>query len=672
MQTKAVNDTESARPSPADLIDLARYPILNLISDATRELTRQSRDQLDRSGACELPGFLKPEAVAMLVREADSLASHAYHSVVTGTPYLEVPDPSWPSDHPRKFFEPTSVGVVAYDRFPHDSAMRQLFEWDPLMEFIAAALKKDRLYRYADPMGALNLAVMGEGERLHWHYDQTDFVTSIALRPSEAGGDFEYVPLIRSVGNENENYPRVQRLLEGSGEGVVRVAMHPGTLLLFEGRNSIHRVTPISGRTTRLVALLAYDSSSAAPPATRIEKDLLGARAVPADALYGIQTVRALENLSFSGRSLANFPDYIRALATVKKAAARANRDAHVLDARRHGAIERACDALIRGEHLAQFPIDMLAGGGSIAVNMNVNEVIANLANEYLGAARGTYQPVHPKLHVNASQSTADVCHTAIRMTVLARWSGLRRVLARSVGAFRAKAVQLWPVITISRTCLQDASRVSLGELFGAHAEAIERRAGELGRSVRALARINLGGTAIGSGSGASATYRRAIVKRLNELGGTKLTLRRNLYDAAQNMDDLAEVSAQLAMLAEVLIKIAQDLRLLASGPAGGFGEIILPAVQEGSSIFPGKINPAIPETMLQCCFQVLGCERATRLALERGELNLNVFEGAAAANVFDEIEMMRRSIALFVERCVTGIVANKRRCRELAARARY
>ena len=407
-------------------------------------------------------------------------------------------------------------------------------------------------------------------------------------------------------------------------------------------------------------------------PGTRVEKDLLGERAVPADALYGIQTVRAVENLGFSGRILADYPDYIRALAIVKKAAARANRDAHQIDARRQDAIERACDTLIRGEHLAQFPIDMLAGGGSIAVNMNVNEVIANLANEYLGGTRGTYQPVHPKLHVNASQSTADVCHTAVRMTVLSRWSGLRRVLSQCVATFRKKAAELRPVITISRTCLQDASRVSLGEIFGAHAEVIARRAEEIERSVRALTRINLGGTAIGSGSGASASYRHAIVKRLNEIASQKFTLRPNLYDAAQNIDDLGAVSAQLAMLAEVLIKIAQDLRLLSSGPNGGFGEIILPTVQEGSSIFPGKINPVIPETMIQCCFQVLGCERTTRLALERGELNLNVFEGAAAVNVFDAIEMMQRSIALFAERCVSGIVANKKRCRELASRARY
>jgi hypothetical protein len=276
MQSKSAAETAaktgSASWSPAHLIDLERYPILDLNGDAARDLTAHCREQLDKTGACELPGFLKLDSVEVLVREADLLAPLAYHSVVTGTPYLAVPDPSLPEDHPRKFFEPTSVGVVAYDQFPKPSVLRQLFEWDPLMEFIAAALKKERLYRYADPMGALNLAVMGDGERLHWHFDQTDFVTSIALRPSEAGGDFEYVPLIRSA--TDENYPRVKRLLNGSDQGVVRVAMHPGTLLLFEGRNSIHRVTPIKGRTTRLVALLAYDTK----PDTRSSKLLQMAR----------------------------------------------------------------------------------------------------------------------------------------------------------------------------------------------------------------------------------------------------------------------------------------------------------------------------------------------------------------------------------------------------------
>jgi hypothetical protein len=264
--------SSALQSSPEDLVNLARYQILDLESDATRALASRCRAQLDATGACELQEFITAAATAALAREADALARLAYHSVVTGTPYLEAPDPSWPADHPRKFFEPTSVGVVAYDQFPPGSAMRRLYEWAPLMDFIAAALGRQRLYRYADPMGALNLAVMGDGDQLHWHYDQTDFVSSIALRSSDAGGDFEYVPLIRSA--SDENYPRVQALLNGSRECVVRVPMNPGTLLLFEGRNSIHRVTPIHGATTRLVALLAYDTK----PGTRSTKVLQMAR----------------------------------------------------------------------------------------------------------------------------------------------------------------------------------------------------------------------------------------------------------------------------------------------------------------------------------------------------------------------------------------------------------
>jgi len=268
------NRTEAAQAtlSPAQMIDLDRYPITDLRGDAARDLTRHCRRQLDETGACELPGFLTPQCVAQLVAEGNALSAHAYHSVVTGTAYIETPDFTLPDDHPRRIFGTSSVGVIAYDQFPADSALRRLYEWDPLMAFIGAALAKERLYRYADPMGALNLAVMGDGERLFWHYDQTDFVTSIALRDAEDGGDFEYAPLIRSA--SEENYSAVKRVLEGSSDRIVRVPMRPGTMLLFEGRNSIHRVTPIRGHTTRLVALLAYDTK----PDTRSSKLLQLAR----------------------------------------------------------------------------------------------------------------------------------------------------------------------------------------------------------------------------------------------------------------------------------------------------------------------------------------------------------------------------------------------------------
>ena len=417
---------------------------------------------------------------------------------------------------------------------------------------------------------------------------------------------------------------------------------------------------------------MAAPRRSAAPERSRIESDALGRLAVPADALYGIRTQRAVANLSFSGHQLGRCPAFVRALAIVKKAAARANRDAREIDQRRLAAIEYACDEIIRGEHLDQFPVDLLAGGGSIAVNMNVNEVIANLANDRLGGERGKYEHVDPKAHVNASQSTADVCHTAGRIAILGQWADLRRALVDCAGVFASKADELRPVMTISRTCLQDASPVSLGELFGGHAAALMRRISELDQRMQRLRKINLGGTVIGSGEGASAVYRRSILKHLRKIAVGKLTPRENLYDAAQNIDDLGMIAALLGLLAEVFIKIAEDLRLLSSGPEGGFGEIVLPAVQEGSSFFPGKINPVIPETMLQCCFQIVGCERVVRLALERGELHLNVFEGAAVANILDAIEMMRACTTIFAERCVKGITANEDRCRELVATARF
>jgi len=407
-----------------------------------------------------------------------------------------------------------------------------------------------------------------------------------------------------------------------------------------------------------------------AAPASRVERDLLGELEIDAAALYGVHTARAVQSLSFSGRRLADYPRYLHALVAVKQAAARANRDAGVLDSGLAGAIENACAALRAGRHQNQFPVDLLAGGGGIAVNMNVNEVIANLANEALGGARGVYEPVHPKLHVNASQSTADVCHSATRLAILDHWTDLHRALKGCGAAVRAKADALRPVMTMSRTCLRDGFAVSLGDLFGGFAAAIERRTAELDRAVQAFRQVNLGGTVIGSGTGAPPAYCAVVVHHLSEIAGTQLTRRANLYDAAQNIDDLAAVSAQAALLASVLIKVAQDLRLLASGPAGGFGEIDLPAVQEGSSFFPGQINPVVPETVLQCCFQVLACDRAVQLSCARGELYLNVFEGLAAVNLFDALAMLTGAVPLLV-RCVTGLTANEERCRELAERAR-
>jgi hypothetical protein len=245
---------------PAALVDVERYAVLDPAAAGFTALATRCRAQLDETGCCILPGFLTPEAVALGVRDARALMPLAHHSeVATGTAYLEIPDGFWPQGHARLLTGPTALGAVAYDLFPPESVIRRLYEWDPLMTFLAAALGKDRLYRYADPLGALNLAVMTGRDELWWHFDQTDFVVSLALQDASRGGDFEYVPMIRT--RADERYDDVAAVLRGDDPGrVVHVPMEPGTLMLFEGRHSVHRVTPCEGAEPRLVALLAYDT----------------------------------------------------------------------------------------------------------------------------------------------------------------------------------------------------------------------------------------------------------------------------------------------------------------------------------------------------------------------------------------------------------------------------
>ena len=398
----------------------------------------------------------------------------------------------------------------------------------------------------------------------------------------------------------------------------------------------------------------------------RSERDRLGSRELPADALYGIQTLRSLENLGFSSRPLGSLPKYVWALGMVKRAAARANREAGVLMPRLADAIEAGAAPLVAGQLLDQFPADLLGGGGSIGVHVNVNEVVANLANESLGGRRGEYMPVTLKL-VSASQSTADVCHSGLRMALLKQWQTLSPVIANAVKTLRGLGRSLNTVPTLSRTCLQDAVTTTLGVLFGGFAEALARRLRELDAAATALRAIALGGTVIGTGDGAPAAYRKAVVPALRKIAGLEVEPRASLTDALQNSDDLAAVSVQLRLLAELLIKIAKDLRLLASGPQGGFGEIVLPHVQEGSSFFTGKSNPVVPETVLQCAFQVLGCDRAVQAAMEQSELYLNVFDGLMAVNLLGAMELLEQAVKRLDERCLRGLKADEARCRELA-----
>ena len=401
--------------------------------------------------------------------------------------------------------------------------------------------------------------------------------------------------------------------------------------------------------------------------AVRVERDALGAVDLPADALYGVQTARALQNLSFSGKRLGSCPAYVGGLAVVKRAAARANREAGVLAAKIADAIEAA--AADATQHLDQFPVDLLGGGGSIAINMNVNEVLANLASERLGGRRGAYEPVHPLQHVNASQSTADVCHTAVRLALLEQAEPLAAALETATRTLAAKAAAFASIPTLSRTCLQDALPTTVGVLLDGHVALLRRRASELARGLTPLHAAALGGTVIGTGDGAPPAYRERVVPILADLSGRHLTPAASAPDALQNGDDLAALSAQLALLAHALIKIAQDLRLLASGPNGGLGELTLPNVQAGSSFFAGKSNPVVPETLMQCGFQVLGCDRAVQAAAAHAELHLNVFDGLAAANVLDAVAMLAAALVRAEAHCLRGLEVNEARCRELAAK---
>jgi aspartate ammonia-lyase len=408
--------------------------------------------------------------------------------------------------------------------------------------------------------------------------------------------------------------------------------------------------------------------TEAVPGATRVERDALGELTLPAETLYGIHTARALRNLSFSGRALGSCAPYARALGVVKGAAARANADAGVISAELAHAIDSASCRIASGALAHALVADLLGGGGSIAVHMNVAEVVANVASETLGGRRGEYVPVHPKRHVNASQSTADVCHTALRLAILERSAILLAALEALATTSEAKIDQFSHVPTLARTCLQDAMPTTLALLFVGHAALIRRRTRELRHSFQALHEVALGGTVIGSGDGAPARYRDRVVPLLAARTGVELRPHPSPCDLLQNGDDVGAVSAQLALLAHALAKIAQDLRLLGSGPRGGLGELVLPHVQEGSSFFSDKANPLVPETLLQACFQVLGCDRAVQAALEHGELHLQVFDGLAALNVLDALELLSNAVMRFEEGCLRGLVANEARCRELAS----
>ena len=394
----------------------------------------------------------------------------------------------------------------------------------------------------------------------------------------------------------------------------------------------------------------------------RIETDFLGEKSIPVEAYYGIHTVRALENFAVSRQSV--HPELIRAIATVKQAAVEMNMSLGLLDARLGSAIFQAAAEVADGKLADQFPVDALQGGAGTSTNMNVNEVVANRAIELLGGNKGDYSLIHPLDHVNLSQSTNDVYPTALRIAAIRLLQPLSEACAQLQGSLQKKEAEFAGILKLGRTEMQDAVPITMGQEFSAWAEAIARDRWRLYKVEERLREVNLGGTAIGTGLNAERKYVFGVVERLRSLTGIGLARDENMIDPTQNADVFVEVSGLLKACASTLINISNDLRLLASGPRGGIGEIRLPDLQAGSSIMPGKVNPVIPEMVAQIGYQTIARDLAITLAAQGGQLELNAFLPLIAANLLPAMEELTHAMRLFANRCIDGIEVDSDRCR--------
>lgn len=394
----------------------------------------------------------------------------------------------------------------------------------------------------------------------------------------------------------------------------------------------------------------------------RVEKDSIGTKDVPENVYYGVQSLRAAENFHITGLNM--HPEIINSLAYIKKAAAITNCEAGLLDKRRTQAIVQACDEILEGKFREDFIVDPIQGGAGTSLNMNANEVIANRAIEILGGKKGDYSVVNPNDHVNCGQSTNDVIPTAGKMTSLRLLKKLKKQLLRLHSALEQKADEFDGVIKMGRTQLQDAVPIRLGQEFKAYSVAILRDLNRMDKAMDEMRTLNMGGTAVGTGLNADESYLRRIVPNLSEISGMDLVQAYDLIDATQNLDSFVAVSGAVKACAVTLSKIANDLRLMSSGPRAGFGEINLPAKQNGSSIMPGKINPVIPEVVNQVAFNAIGNDMTITMAAEAGQLELNAFEPIIFYCLFQSIDTIAYAVNTFVDNCVIGITANETRCR--------
>ena len=398
----------------------------------------------------------------------------------------------------------------------------------------------------------------------------------------------------------------------------------------------------------------------------RIEHDLLGDRAVPAGAYYGVHTLRALENFEITGTPISIYPDLVNALACVKQAAALANNELKLLDDAKTTAIVKACEQIRRGDLLEEFVVDVIQGGAGTSTNMNANEVIANRGLEHLGRMKGEYQYLHPLEHVNMSQSTNDVYPTAVKVALHFGIQRLVEAMAGLRGAFERKAREFAQVLKMGRTQLQDAVPMTLGQEFSTYAVMLGEDEQRLREACLLIHEINLGATAIGTGINAHPDYARLVCRYLSDITGIKLETAGNLVEATQDCGAFVQVSGVLKRVAVKLSKTCHDLRLLSSGPRAGLGEINLPPVQAGSSIMPGKVNPVIPEVVNQIAFEVIGNDVTVSFAAEAGQLQLNAFEPIIAHSLFKSLNHLRNGCLTLAERCVKGITANREHLRKL------
>jgi aspartate ammonia-lyase len=397
----------------------------------------------------------------------------------------------------------------------------------------------------------------------------------------------------------------------------------------------------------------------------RMERDLLGDKAIPDDVYYGVQTARALENFHISGVPISQYPDLIRALAIVKLASARANFECKQFGEEILHGIEGACQEIIDGQLHEQFKVDLIQGGAGTSTNMAANEVIANRALEFMGFAKGQYERCDPHNHINCSQSTNDAYPTALHIAIFLLNAKLSEQLCYLVKAFRRKGDEFHEVIKMGRTQLQDAVPMTLGQEFVAFGESLESEVFALERVEAVLYEVNMGGTAIGTGLNAPAGYAERCVNHLAKVCGKPIRLAANLVEATQDTQPFVLFSSVLKSLAIKLSKICNDLRLLSSGPRTGLNEINLPPMQPGSSIMPGKINPVIPEVVNQVCFKVIANDLAVTLAAEAGQLQLNVMEPVIAYCILESQTMLMNAAETLRRHCVNGITANEDVCRQ-------